>query len=104
MPEGVRSQVKSGHIIRITRLAIQKSVVVQGCVDKIIDGFKGNLGAIAGGAIVLGLMQVSVNQNMAPRTSELLPIFSQIVGIVLACFVALYKKENKYEVVQFHCT
>ena len=28
-------------------------------MGKIVDGFKHNLGAIAGGAIVLGLMQVS---------------------------------------------
>lgn len=30
----------------------------QGCVEKVVDGFKHNLGAIAGGAIVLGLVQV----------------------------------------------
>lgn len=52
----------------------------KGCVTVVVDGFKHNLGAIAGGAIVLGLIQ--------------------IFGIVMACFVALYKKdETKYEVV-----
>jgi len=52
----------------------------QGCVEAVIDGIQHNLGAIAGGAIVIGLIQ--------------------IFGIVLACFVAIYKRqENKYEVV-----
>lgn len=52
----------------------------KGCVTVVVDGFSHNLGAIAGGAIVLGLIQ--------------------IFGIVMACFVALYKKdETKYEVV-----
>ena len=31
---------------------------VQGCADVVINGVRHNLGAIAGGAIVLGLFQV----------------------------------------------
>lgn len=52
-----------------------------GCADAVINGVKSNLGAIAGGAIVLGIFQ--------------------IVGIVMACFVAIYNSQdsNKYEVV-----
>ena len=33
---------------------------LQGCADAVINGVKNNLGAIAGGAIVLGLFQVSL--------------------------------------------
>ncbi len=36
------------------------SLSLQGCVDTLINGFNHNLGAIAGGAIVLGLIQVRV--------------------------------------------
>lgn len=51
-----------------------------GCASVVIDGVRHNLGAIAGGAIVLGLVQIA--------------------GIVMACFVAVYKRDdNKYEVV-----
>lgn len=52
-----------------------------GCADVVIDGVKHNLGQIAGGGIALGLIE--------------------IVGIVLACFVAIYKgqKDKEYEVV-----
>lgn len=52
-----------------------------GCADVVINGVKHNLGQIAAGAIVVGLIQIG--------------------GIVLACFVAIYKRreENKYEVV-----
>lgn len=52
-----------------------------GCADAVINGVKNNLGAIAGGAIVLGLFQIA--------------------GVVMACFVAIYnsRDSNKYEVV-----
>lgn len=64
----------------LTDHALTDELYAQGCVTVVVDGFKHNLGAIAGGAIVLGLIQ--------------------IFGIVMACFVALYKKdETKYEVV-----
>lgn len=33
-------------------------ILWQGCVDAVIDGIQHNLGAIAGGAIVIGLIQV----------------------------------------------
>lgn len=33
---------------------------VQGCADVVIDGLRHNLGAIAGGAIALGLVQVMI--------------------------------------------
>ena len=81
-------------------------------MDKVISGFKGNLGAIAGGAIVLGLIQVSVsniifyNASFSWHVEEIISMdchpfaFVQIFGIVMACFVALYKRDdNKYEVV-----
>lgn len=52
----------------------------EGCADAVIDALRHNLGAIAGGAITIGLLQ--------------------IVAVVMACFVALFKRdENKYEVV-----
>jgi len=52
----------------------------QGCADAVISGVSHNLGAVAGGAIVLGLFQIA--------------------GIVMACFVAIYRRDdNKYEVV-----
>ena len=35
-------------------------VCKQGCADAVINGVRSNLGAIAGGAIVLGLFQVSI--------------------------------------------
>ena len=35
-------------------------MMLQGCAKVVIDAVKHNLGAIAGGAIVLGLIQVSV--------------------------------------------
>ncbi|XP_064385010.1 tetraspanin-7-like [Halichondria panicea] len=51
-----------------------------GCVDVLVSGVDTYLGAIAGGGIVFGLFQ--------------------IIGVVMACFVAIYKdRENKYEVV-----
>ena len=34
----------------------------QGCADVVINGVKHNLGAIGGGAVVLGLFQVSVGK------------------------------------------
>jgi hypothetical protein len=51
----------------------------QGCADALIDAIDHNLGAIAGSAIFLALIQ--------------------IVGIVMACFVAVFRKEKTYEVV-----
>lgn len=36
---------------------------LQGCADAVINGVKNNLGAIAGGAIVLGIFQVSVRRS-----------------------------------------
>lgn len=35
-------------------------VLMQGCADAVINGVSHNLGAVAGGAIVLGLFQVRV--------------------------------------------
>jgi hypothetical protein len=51
----------------------------KGCADALIDAIDHNLGAIAGSAIFLALIQ--------------------IVGIVMACFVAVFRKEKTYEVV-----
>lgn len=72
-----------------------------------IDSVSNNLGAVAGGAIAIGFLQVnriavSVCIHKQATTSCHHDFFSflQIAGIVLACFVAIYKhRENKYEVV-----
>ena len=40
---------------------------MQGCADVVIDAVKHNLGAIAGGAIVLGLFQVSITVYRGKR-------------------------------------
>jgi hypothetical protein len=51
----------------------------KGCADAIVDSISDNLGVIAGCAIVFALFQ--------------------IIGIVLACFVAICKRDKTYEVV-----
>lgn len=52
----------------------------KGCIPVLIDGVDTYLGAIAAGGIIFGLFQ--------------------IFGVVMACFVAIYKdRENRYEVV-----
>lgn len=51
----------------------------KGCADTIVDAIGNNLGSIAGSVIALALLQ--------------------IIGIVMACFVAICKKEKTYEVV-----
>ena len=57
-----------GHVIKQSNFLIvleppsngsSCNACLQGCAKKLIDGFKNNLGAIAGGVIVLGLIQVS---------------------------------------------
>ena len=63
-----------------TELVSQGRIFSEGCVEAVISDLRNNLGVITGGAIAIGVLQ--------------------IFGIVLACFVAIYKhRENKYEVV-----
>jgi hypothetical protein len=56
-----------------------KYLYQEGCADTIVDAIRKNLGAVAGSVIFLALVQ--------------------IIGIVLACFVAISKKDKTYEVV-----
>ena len=88
-----------------------------------ISGFEHNLGAIAGGVIFLGLVQVVIGSELilvnrllsgpwvevgyqsslcdSYIASFVFVFFLQIFGIVMACFVALYKRneEGKYNTV-----
>ena len=50
-----------GTALHVLHLDVFLNILLQGCADVVIDGVRGNLAAIAGGAIVLGLTQVHVD-------------------------------------------
>ena len=50
-----------GTALHVLHLDVFLNILLQGCADVVIDGVRGNLAAIAGGAIVLGLTQVHVH-------------------------------------------
>lgn len=77
-----RNATGSGRIdcsIAVKNVTDSAYVYSKGCSDALADAIGKNLGAIAGAAIVLALIQ--------------------IVGVVMACCVALYPKKETYEVV-----